>query len=170
MAMYVLRPLKDCEPACRTVSRRSRTVHRVPRPDDQLVLDLPLHGGRLRTAPLPQQVPETLGGRQIGRLLTTILEACDGRRPVIQVRPLLDPALYGVLLDRRRPRPESGYRPRSLHVCHPADGAIEACATVEHGSRFLALAARFERTESGWLCTRFHLLEPSRGPGLRLTA
>ncbi len=107
-------------------------------------------------------MPATLDRRQIRRLVTTILEACDGRRPAIQVRPIVDPSLYGMLLDRGR-RPGDGYVTRSVHLCHPADGAIEACATVEHGTRYVALAARFQRTRSGWLCTRFHLLEPGEG-------
>lgn len=104
-------------------------------------------------------MPETLDRRQVRRLVTTILEACDGRRPAVQVRPILEPSLYGTLLGNGR-RSRGSYMPRSVHLCHPAEGAVEACATVEHGVRFVALAARFQRTSSGWCCTRFHLLQP----------
>ncbi|WP_181776504.1 Rv3235 family protein [Amycolatopsis pittospori] len=169
MTKYVLRRLNPYEPPCRLSARRSRTVHRVPPPDNQLVLDLPLIDGGFTQAPRPG--PDTLDRRQVGRLVTTILEACDGRRPAVQVEPILDPALHGVLLGRGRPRPPSGYRPKSIHLCHPADGVIEACATVERNTRFLALVARFERTPNGWVCTRFHLLKPSRRvSALRLVA
>jgi hypothetical protein len=162
MATYHLRPLTKCEPARRVAARRNRSVQRVPRPDDQLMLDLPLPAGRLRPAPRVRPVPETLDRRQVGRRVTTILEACDGRRPAVQVRPILEPSLYGSLLGKGR-RTGGSYVTRSVHLCHPAEGAVEACATVEHGVRFVALAARFQRTSSGWCCTRFHLLEPGTG-------
>ncbi|KZB87683.1 Rv3235 family protein [Amycolatopsis regifaucium] len=171
MASYVLRRLKPCEPAYRTTIRPDPLTHRVPPPDNQLVLDLPLPGGEPARTPVPRQEPDALDGRQVGRLLTTILEACDGRRPAVQVQPILDPALHRVLLDRARRRPPGGYRPKSIHLCHPADGVIEACATVEQNSRCLALAARFERTPTGWVCTRFQLLKPPRRvSALRLAA
>ncbi len=171
MTSYVLRRLKPYEPPCRPDGRPERLLHRVPPPDNQLVLDLPLSGERFEETPPPGQGPDTLDGRQVGRLLTTILEACDGRRPAVQVRPILDPALHSALLDRGRRRPPGGYRPKSIHLCHPADGVIEACATVEQNERFLALAARFERTSTGWVCTRFHLLKPPRRvSALRLAA
>ncbi|WP_410580381.1 Rv3235 family protein [Amycolatopsis sp. lyj-108] len=160
MGSYVLRRLEPFEPPYRLAGRPGRAVHRVAAPDNQLVLDLPLSGEKIVEVPEPR--PDTPDGRQVGRLLTTILEACDGRRPAVQVRPILDPALHSALLDRGRRRPPGGYRPKSIHLCHPADGVIEACATVEQNDRCLALAARFERTPSGWVCTRFHLLKPPR--------
>ncbi|WP_414939480.1 Rv3235 family protein [Amycolatopsis sp. cmx-11-51] len=162
MTSYVLRRLQPYEPPYRLAGRPSRLTHRVSPPDNQLMLDLPLAGERFAEAPRPRQAADTLDGRQVSRLLTTILEACDGRRPAVQVQPILDPALHSALLDRGRRRPPGGYRPKSIHLCHPADGVIEACATVEQNERFLALAARFERTSTGWVCTRFNLLKPPR--------
>ncbi|MEV6912892.1 Rv3235 family protein [Amycolatopsis sp. NPDC051071] len=171
MTSYVLRRLKPFEPAWRLALRRNEAVHRVPPPDNQLMLDLPLSGSGFSQTPPPGPGPDTLDGRQVGRLLTTILEACDGRRPAAQVEPILDPALHTVLLARARRRPPGGYRPKSVHLCHPVDGVIEACATVEQSTRFLALAARFERKATGWVCTRFTLLKPPRRvSALRLTA
>ncbi|MFE6614823.1 Rv3235 family protein [Amycolatopsis sp. NPDC057786] len=160
MKSYVLRRLEPCEPPYRVDGRPDNLVHRAAAPDNQLVLDLPLFGEAVVEEPRPR--PDTPDGRQVGRLLTTILEACDGRRPAVQVRPILDPALHSALLDRGRRRPSGGYRPKSVHLGHPADGVVEACATVEQNGRCLALAARFERTPSGWVCTRFHLLKPPR--------
>ncbi|OXM52170.1 Rv3235 family protein [Amycolatopsis alba] len=167
MRSYVLRRLKSYEPPYRVEGRQ---VHRAPPPDNQLVLDLRL-AGEPPVVEEFQPAPDTPDRRQVGRLLTTILEACDGRRPASQVRPILDPALHSALLDKGRRRPPGGYRPKSIHLCHPADGVVEACATVEQNGRSLALAARFERTPTGWVCTRFHLLKPPRRvSSLRLAA
>ncbi len=171
MASYVLRRLKPFEPAWRLGPRQDGATHRVPPPDNQLMLDLPLTGVGFPEVPRPEHDPDTLDRRQVGRLLTTILEACGGRRPAAQVEPILDPALRRALLARSRQRPPGGYRPKSVHLCHPASGVIEACATVEQNSRCLALAARFERRPTGWLCTRFTLLKPPRRVStLRLAA
>ncbi|WP_052674997.1 Rv3235 family protein [Amycolatopsis orientalis] len=171
MTSYTLRRLKPCEPAYRTTNRPDGPTHRAPTPDNQLVLDLRLPGKEFAEIPRTEPGPDTLDGRQVGRLLTTILEACDGRRPAAQIEPILDPALHPVLIARSRQRPPGGYRPKSIHLCHPADGVIEACATVEQNGRCLALAARFERTPAGWVCTRFHLLKPPRRvSALRLAA
>ncbi|MFE5508614.1 Rv3235 family protein [Amycolatopsis japonica] len=160
MKSYVLRRLEPYEPPYRVADRPDGLTHRAAAPDNQLVLDLPLSGESVVEEPRPS--PDTPDGRQIGRLLTTILEACDGRRPPVQVRPILDPALHHALLESGLRRPAGGYRPKSVHLGHPADGVVEACATVEQNGRCLALAARFERTPSGWVCTRFHLLKPPR--------
>ncbi|MEC3980680.1 Rv3235 family protein [Amycolatopsis sp. H20-H5] len=162
MTTHRLRPLTSCEPARRTTPRR-RALVSVPPPDPQLALDL-----TPRTELLRRPVPGTLDRRQVGRLVTAILEAYDGLRPAGQVRPIVAPELFPQLLHGDR-----GHGPhhhtRNVHTCHPAEGAVEACVTVDCGPRMLALAARFERGTSGWRCTRFQLLEP-RVTQLRLSA
>ena len=106
-------------------------------------------------------VPRQLDAHEVGWLLNTILEAYDGHRPATQVRPLVDHALFQRLSGPRLAR--TRHRTRTVHTGRPADGVIEACARVEAGERVYALAARFERRKTGWLCTRFHVLDPAVG-------
>jgi hypothetical protein len=104
----------------------------------------------------------------LGRMMTTILEACQGRRPATQVRPLLVPELYDRLLATAPPR--QPYVVRSVHTCRPADNVVETCAVVHCGPRALAVAARFETSPTGWRCTEFDLLKPRPTGARRLTA
>lgn len=46
---------------------------------------------------------------------------------------------------------------RSVHVCHPADGAAEVSVHVRHGHRSRALAARLELVQGRWQCTALQL-------------
>ena len=47
-----------------------------------------------------------------------------------------------------------------LRICRPTETALETSTIIHSGPRVLALAARFERTRTGWVCTRFHVLAP----------
>jgi hypothetical protein len=105
----------------------------------------------------------------LGRMMTTILEACQGRRPATQVRPLLVPELYDRLLTTEAPSRQP-YVVRSVHTCLPADDVVETCAVVHCGSRALAVAARFESSPTGWRCTQFDLLKPRPARYRRLSA
>lgn len=89
------------------------------------------------------------------RLVSAVVEALDGRRPVAQLQPRLHPSVYAAMQTRVRQavRPSHATRVRSLHTFQPADGAIEAASTLERAGRVMALAARLQRTRPGWLCT-----------------
>ncbi|MDT8911557.1 Rv3235 family protein [Amycolatopsis sp. PS_44_ISF1] len=101
--------------------------------------------------------------------LNTILEVLGGRRPAGQIEQLVDPGLFARLIAHSRLL-GTRHRIGPLHVCHPTDTAVEACATIRSGPRVLALAARFQRTRPGWVCTRFHLLAPRTGPARAIQA
>ncbi|SEO59981.1 Rv3235 family protein [Amycolatopsis saalfeldensis] len=127
------------------------------RPGSRPVRDLP-PADRLVTT-----LPEPPDDHRLTQRLNTILEVLVRRRPAAQIEHLVDPALFARL--REHPRlPGTRHRIGPLHVCHPSDTAIEACATIRSGPRVLALAARFQQTRSGWVCMRFHLLAPRTGP------
>ena len=154
-----IRPLTPYEPAERAGTRvvRARVEH--SRGDGQLAL--PLAIGPSARLPPPADPPRNAPqDRQFaGRMMTKILEACQGRRPLAQIRQLLEPELYERLLAAEPP----GKQPcvmRSVHTCRPADNTVESCATVHSGPRAFAIAARFEISPTGWLCTRFELLRP----------
>jgi hypothetical protein len=105
-------------------------------------------------------VPRGLEAGEVGRLLTMLLEAYDGRRPVPQIRGLVAPEVLAGLSGPHLARPR--HRLCRVHVCTPVAGVLEACARVEAAGRSFALAARFARTPAGWQCVRFSLLKPGR--------
>ncbi|MEP6598832.1 MAG: Rv3235 family protein [Actinomycetota bacterium] len=105
--------------------------------------------------------PESFGRR----LLVGVLEALAGRRPVQQLTPHLSPSVYGGLvadLERsgRSGRARTWHSPatvRSVRVCEPADGVAELAAVVQIGTRYRAVAARFEGLDGRWRCVRLQL-------------
>ncbi|GAA3572391.1 hypothetical protein GCM10022222_65730 [Amycolatopsis ultiminotia] len=136
-------------------SRPVRRIHRrVARP---AVRDLPPAGHRLvRLAEPPTE-------RRLLQRLTAILEVLAGRRAAAQIRPLVDEALFARLA-AHGPVPGAHHRIGGLHVCRPSETALEASTTLTSGGRVHAVAARFERGRTGWVCTRFHVLAPRTGP------
>jgi len=100
--------------------------------------------------PPPQpvgEVPPALASR-IRNLINQVLEAIDGRRPVVQLRQQFTPTAYGSIETRARGRttPHRS-RLRSLHAQQPTDGIVEACGVAEIDTRMRALAAQFEVRE-----------------------
>ncbi|HET9138121.1 Rv3235 family protein [Actinophytocola sp.] len=96
---------------------------------------------------------------RLALLAGLILEAVDGRRPLGHVRDLVTPDVYAALCTRQRQQP-GRHRLRSLHTCRPTPSTVEVCATVTitggaHPTRYVAYVARFDETETGWLCTLF---------------
>lgn len=94
------------------------------------------------------------------RLVTAVVEALGGRRPLAQLQSRLHPRVYAAMQTRVRLglRPTHAMRVRSLHAFQPAEGVIEAAATLERADRAAALAARLQRTRPGWLCTVLRVL------------
>ncbi|OQO92374.1 hypothetical protein B1813_09200 [Saccharomonospora piscinae] len=99
------------------------------------------------------------GRRMVHRVLTALLEVYTGRRAASQLDGWLTPTLQR----RVRSAPRAvGIRHvlRNIHVCRPADGALEVCGTAFLDERARALVARFEHGSSGWRCVLFTLLPP----------
>ncbi|SHG87878.1 Rv3235 family protein [Geodermatophilus nigrescens] len=96
--------------------------------------------------------------RAAGRLLlTTVLEALAGRRPMGQVQRLTAPGVHAALLAGRRPAWCShGAGPLLLgpvSVCEPVDGVAEISAVARRAGRAHAVAARLEGNHGVWRCT-----------------
>lgn len=128
--------------------------------DGQLALDVT---GHMLDVPPDGTAPQPF---RVRALLAAILEAWDGRRKPAQLEPLLRKDVYrSVVLNARLGG--APLRLRTVHCCQPADGVLEACATVHGGDRTLALTARLECTASGWQCIWFELLGRER-PGPRI--
>lgn len=147
---YGVLPLISYEPV------RAHTRSRTASQHGQLSLDDLSVPGRARSA-APAQPTSGLDRRMIQTLLTGLLEAHSGRRPVTQLSAWLSPALLLTLRARARtwgPR----YLLHRVHVCLPSDTAVEACGTAYAQGRASAVTARFEYGVGGWRCVSFALL------------
>ncbi len=89
------------------------------------------------------------------RLVVATVEALSGRRPVQQLMPWTDDAVYAQLSRCVRTRRLVGGPGvlRSLRISEPADGVVEVCAVVGGAERSRAVAARLEDTDGRWRCT-----------------
>lgn len=97
------------------------------------------------------------GRRMLHRVLSALVEVQAGRRAASQLDGWLTPVLQRRL--RAMPRTVSTrYVLRNIHVCRPAEKALEVCGTAHLIDRAYALVARFEHGESGWRCTMFTVL------------
>ncbi|MQA35925.1 Rv3235 family protein [Modestobacter roseus] len=95
------------------------------------------------------------------RLVTLALEAFAGRRPMAQLQPLVTPALFTALGERRRPRwCAEGTAPLlvgRVRVCEPVDGVAEVSAVARRAGRAHAVAARLEGIDGRWRCTALQI-------------
>jgi hypothetical protein len=156
-------PLQDEREPVRLLvpGRRSRRLPPPPGPRPRL--DLPAVGGDAADfGPTWSRRAELPDPRGVGRRLVTLtLEAFAGRRPVGQLQPLVSPALFTALSERRRPRwCTEGTAPlliSSLHVCEPVDGVAEVSAVARRGGRAHAVAARLEGIDGRWRCTALQI-------------
>ncbi|MDH4352902.1 MAG: Rv3235 family protein [Actinomycetota bacterium] len=96
------------------------------------------------------------------RLGQALVETCTAGRPVSQLARWTNEPVYAELAARYAPwarqdvahrRVAVRERVRSVHVCEPADGVVEACLVVAGGERPHALALRLEGWDGRWLCT-----------------
>lgn len=148
-----LRPLAGYEPGIQQAAP-APAIPQQQRPRGQL--SLPLWAQATQALPDPGVDHAKLTG-----LLTALVEVYGGSRSIQQLRTALHPDLYRQLADRPRSG-ERGYRLKSMHARTPEEGVIEACGLVHSGARALAMCARLDQHEHGWLCTEFTVMEPRR--------
>lgn len=94
------------------------------------------------------------------RLAEALVEAAAGQRPVSQLVRWTTPQVQADLVRRARAvravggPPSRRVRPqvRSLHLCRPAEHALEVSVHVRHGERSRAVALRLERNGDRWIC------------------
>ena len=103
------------------------------------------------------------GAAGVGRpLAQAVVEVLAGDRPASQlVRWTAEDVYDGVRRRARTRRPQGGQPPRaavrSVRVCEPADGVVEACAVVRRGNRYHAVALRLQGLDGRWQCTALQL-------------
>lgn len=125
----------------------------VPDPDEEDCAPRPTPRSEL---PEPQ--------RWTGRLAQAVVEVLAGDRPVAQLVRWTTEDVYEQLRDRTAAvtaravgerRSHGRCVVRSVRVCEPVDGVVEASATVLDGRRYRALALRLEGLDGRWQCTHF---------------
>jgi hypothetical protein len=91
-----------------------------------------------------------------------VVEILGGRRPVAQVVRWVDPEIAERL---RHAAPAPGravgsvpVRVRRVRVSTSIEGAVEAVAVVDDGTRCRAVAFRLEALHRRWLCTSLDLI------------
>ncbi len=98
------------------------------------------------------------------QVVQAMVEVLAGVRPPAQLARWTSPDVYAGLQRRVRghaagPGRWTG-RPavvRSVHVCQPADGVVEACAVLVGGERVRAVALRLEGVDGRWRVTAVQL-------------
>ncbi len=97
----------------------------------------------------------------VAKMAQAIIEIASGQRPAPQVIRHTSPQVYSVLARRalvsarRQPRgARRGAVVRTIRLCEPADGIVEACAVVVSHGRVRALALRLEGLDGRWLVTQ----------------
>jgi len=96
------------------------------------------------------------------RLAQAFLEVCTAGRPINQLSRWTSPAIYEDLRTRYAPAARRASRNRgthvvekvrSVHICEPANGVVEAAAVIVGGPQTRALALRLEGWRGRWICT-----------------
>lgn len=112
--------------------------------------------------PVPDLHATTELRRRAHQVLSMVLEAVDGRRPLGHVTPHLAPrALRYARAALARPVFRPTGRLTSLHLSRPRPDAVEVAAVHRVGPRARAVAARFEGSPDApdrWRCVSLRLL------------
>jgi hypothetical protein len=111
------------------------------------------------TVPAMRVAPERrLGEDDARRLVTFVLEALDGRRPLPQLAGVVGEDVVRGLRVAPEWRRLGRLRLGRLRVCRVAPDAAEIFGTVLRGERVHAVAARVEHVDGSWVCTVFKVL------------
>lgn len=117
---------------------------------------------RCSSAQLPDPTP------LIENLATGVIEVLLGVRGVQQLARFVTEGLFQQLMERalmarqqravRRERSIPGFAVGTVHVCHPADGIVEAAVVVRSAVRTRAVAMRLEGLDGRWRATAIRVL------------
>lgn len=95
----------------------------------------------------------------VARVLGTLLEVLDGRRPAEQLHAVAEPIVVRYARAARPTRrPQRVAWVLSLRVSRPSEHAAEAVAVISLGGRIRAMASRFEQSPRGWRCAALRIL------------
>ncbi len=106
----------------------------------------------------PRSVDEARKVRVVlAGILRVVFEVIAGRRPVVHLDAVVSGSVGRYVRTAREARGGVVVL-RSLRLCVPADGVVEAAAVVRAGGRVRAVAARFEHADGGWRCVVFWIV------------
>lgn len=106
-------------------------------------------------------------GPWAARLAQAFLEVCTAGRPINQLLRWTSPTIYEDLRTRYAPAARRASKSRgshvvekirSVHICEPANGVVEAAAVITGGPQTRALALRLEGWRGRWICTALEWL------------
>jgi Family of unknown function (DUF6459) len=139
-------------PAVPDAPRSLRLIHGYASPDGEEF--------SLKATPrneLPDPRPWT------ARLVQALVEIQSGDRPLSQLLRWTTADVYAltakavaqrtVVTNSASRRDQARAVLRSVHICEPDDGVVEACAVVRLQNRCQAIALRLEGIEGRWRCT-----------------
>lgn len=90
-------------------------------------------------------------------VVTAIVEALAGRRPLAQLEAWVEPEPLALLEHLRRSGATNGLRLRSVRLQQPSGKALEVMAHLRHAGASRAAAFRFGRIGERWAVCRIEL-------------
>jgi hypothetical protein len=118
---------------------------------------LAIHDQLLSPPVCVDPLPTTRGLAQV------IAEVLTGARPAAQLSDVAAPEVIRLLVrNAGRLRAVPGVPPQrpivgAIHVFEPVPGVAEACALINLGVRYRAIALRLEAPNGRWQCTALHI-------------
>jgi hypothetical protein len=119
--------------------------------------------GRQPRGRQPAPSPQPGAPQVAARIAQVIAEVLTGARPAAQVSDLASPDVVRLLvrsagrLAAQRGAPRQRPIVGSVHVRPLRDGVVEACAVINLGIRYRAIALRLEASNDRWRCTALHV-------------
>lgn len=113
------------------------------------------------TASAPQPAPMTEPApRQARALITALLEAMAGRRPLHQLRPHLGDDAFRQLVHFADVGVFRRTRIGGIRAQMPTARSVEASATLSCSARWLTCVIRLDAQANAWVCTTLTVLSP----------
>ena len=101
-------------------------------------------------------------------LITALVEAMAGRRPLHQLRPHLNKRAFLTLVDYADSGSFRHTKAAGLRTQMPTSAAVEASLRLMTASRWVTCVFRLDRLGQGpWCCTEVSVLAPLALPALR---
>nr|WP_284228377.1 MULTISPECIES: Rv3235 family protein [unclassified Mycolicibacterium] len=150
-------PVVDCEPPPRVPPTPSLWPRRDYRPLRSVPATATVRPHA--TEPPPPRAAAVFADVALRR----VLEVTDRRRPVVQLRAVLAPALFDAVAASTRTGPREGaavlrrVRLRSVEVQDGEASAVEVFASYSRGRRVRAIAGRIEIVDGRWVVTALQI-------------
>lgn len=107
-----------------------------------------------------QRAPlDGVGANQLAKnMLYRAVEVLNRRRPIRQLDHMFDRGVRDQLAALASVPSRSPYLLRKVHSSQPTPTSVEVNATINHGRRTRAVAARIEVRDGRWQCVEFALI------------